>query len=136
MPEMTRTPQHGDIVMFKENDGFEVFGRTILFAGRLYADGRPVPETGVTILAAVPDEDDAPLCSQCGNQAVCEMRPTNIPAKFEPFCRSCADNHHSACEEIFNHEMKHFGGSYGLPGIEERTLSAAPQPPTTNGGKS
>jgi hypothetical protein len=112
MPEMTRTPQHGDIVMFKENDGFEVFGRTILFAGRLYADGRPVPETGVTILAAVPDNPTE------------EMLNAARDWSYKKYGKPIGNDAAIGCwKEIMDKALAAWDAKH-------------PQPPTTNGGKS
>lgn len=66
-----------------------------------------------------------PGCRKCGAPACCEIRPTNIPADFTPYCRNCADAEHGTCQSIANHEMQNFGGAYGVPGIEERPIEAA-----------
>lgn len=75
-------------------------------------------------------EKDAPaVCVQCCQEpAVCEMRPTNIPANWSPYCRSCADAEHETCQSVYEHEMKNFGSAYGLPSIEERSLISNPSP--------
>ena len=94
---------------------------TIEFCNELYG-----------LLSGAPkDGEDKIKCCQCPNDADIEVRYTNVSSEWGPICNSCQQHNEAVSQDVIDHEMKHFGGAYGLPTWETRPLSL--QQPRTQG---
>lgn len=78
------------------------------------------------------NQTGAVKCPHCNyHRADLEVRYTNIDGDWEPVCSSCQQEHEAQGQEVIDHEMKYFGGAYGLPSWETRPIRAsltAPNP--------
>jgi hypothetical protein len=111
---MTRTAQPGDIVMFINGLGKEIIGRVGSFSlsGKPVVNSHLLPETGVTILAAVPDNPTEEMLNAARDWSYKKYgKPIGNDAAIGCW-KEILDKALAACD------AKH------------------PQPPTTNGGKS
>jgi len=75
-------------------------------------------------------------CPHCNYYtANLEVRYTNIDGDWEPICSRCQQEHEAQGQEVIDHEMKYFGGAYGLPSWETRPIQAsiAPNPQLVSG---
>lgn len=72
--------------------------------------------------------DKPKLCGCCGMLGVIELRFPEVEASngtsenWQPYCEHAYQNFVSNAESVNHHEIKHFGGAYGLVTWEERTL--------------
>lgn len=72
------------------------------------------------------------LC-RCGRAAMCEIRYGNTARlpdldpgyapQWEPHCDRCVAESQRECNAVAAHELRSFGGAYGVPFIERRPLS-------------
>lgn len=53
-------------------------------------------------------------CRKCGAPASGLLVMTNIEAEGDPMCRDCLAENEAISNEINDHEMRNFGGAYGL----------------------
>lgn len=60
---------------------------------------------------------------RCGGEAALEIKFTNIPDEFKPMCQECYNDHLDKAKDTNDHEMKNFGGAYGLVTWEERPVT-------------
>lgn len=55
-------------------------------------------------------------CKNCGRPAIVAVVMDNLPyANYTPLCDYCLQEHWETEQEIADHEMRHFGGAYGIP---------------------
>lgn len=87
----------------------------------------------VRALSARPLPSDwvAADCEKCGREAVHYLVMDNLPqpGRRMPFCEYCTQEHEANAQEVNDHEMRHFGGSYGLVTYHYEPLAAAPSAP-------
>lgn len=61
------------------------------------------------------------LFCHCGDSAVIAVHMTNIAnPRWIPQCERCYRHHLDCSNEVNDHEMRHFGGAYGLVTWDER----------------
>lgn len=81
-----------------------------------------------TSIHAVPPVASTDLFCHCDGLAVIAVLPTNIPhPRWQPQCERCYRHHLECAQEVNDHEMRHFGGAYGLVTWDERGLEGATQ---------
>lgn len=67
-------------------------------------------------------------CEKCGREAVHYLVMDNLPQQGRrmPFCEYCTREHEETAREVNDHEMRNFGGTYGLVAFHYEPLAAAP----------
>lgn len=65
-------------------------------------------------------------CVRCGEKATHELRPPNVTDEWSDYCESCMRQEYETCQEVADHEMRHFGGEYGIPTLESRKIISIP----------
>jgi len=64
----------------------------------------------------------------CGQPAVIELRFPAVERYrgsgevWQPFCQTCYEQHIENAAAVTEHEMRNFGGAYGIPEWEERPV--------------
>jgi hypothetical protein len=72
-----------------------------------------------------------PVCN-CGEAAIKGIMFTNFNhGAWAAICDRCLQHHYEMAQDTNDHEMRHFGGSFGLVTWEERDIDSAIQDPET-----
>jgi hypothetical protein len=67
-------------------------------------------------------------CEWCAAPAAKLKRFPDVPdAQWRPICEACDANQVEESQEVIDHEMRHFGGAYGIPRWEYAPLNDYPR---------
>lgn len=78
------------------------------------------------------DPRSASVVCNCGEPAIVAIHFTNYDHRaWAPLCQRCYETHLDNAQDTNDHEMRHFGGAYGLVTWEERDVAGAVQDPET-----
>ena len=76
------------------------------------------------------DPRSASVVCNCGEPAIVAIHFTNYDHRaWAPCCQRCYETHLDNAQDTNDHEMRHFGGAYGLVTWEERDVAGAVQDP-------
>jgi hypothetical protein len=76
-------------------------------------------------------DGSASVFCYCGETAIIGLHFTNFDhRKWIPNCERCYQTHLENAQDTNDHEMRHFGGAWGLVTWEERDVAGATQDPT------
>jgi hypothetical protein len=63
-------------------------------------------------------------CESCGDEAIHYLVCDNIGRDNKtPMCVNCSNQHEQIAQETNDHEIRHFGGAYGLVTFHYEPLS-------------
>lgn len=78
-----------------------------------------------------PPPRSASVVCYCGEPAIIGIHFTNFDhRRWIPQCERCYHTHLENAQDTNDHEMRRFGGAYGLVTWEERDVAGAIQDPT------
>jgi hypothetical protein len=63
-------------------------------------------------------------CIQCGGEPVVDINFPQVSENWNPHCDGCYQDVKDTTQEIYDFEMSHFGGAYGLPTYNVRAIGA------------
>lgn len=61
---------------------------------------------------------------RCGQKAVVEVQMTTHECEPIPMCDNCFQDHEWKAQEVNEHEMRNFGGAYGLVTYEVKDIES------------
>lgn len=77
------------------------------------------------------DPRSASVVCNCGDPAILGIHFTNYDHRsWVPVCERCYQQHLENAQDTNDHEMRYFGGAWGLVTWEERDVAGAIQDPT------
>lgn len=78
------------------------------------------------------DADQPPtITCRCGRPAAIAIQHSRVSQRWQPMCDRCYRHHLECAQEVNDHEMRNFGGAYGLVEWQERGTAGAVQDPET-----
>lgn len=80
--------------------------------------GGAVDQRLIPTLPAPPCEE--PMCPHCGGPCTHEVLAVGFATEWQPICADYAQECEDNQREVYEHEMSHFGGAYGLPDVRVR----------------
>ena len=79
--------------------------------------------------------NDSPRCVRCHKEATHEIKPSSMDCAYQPHCGDCVNDELQICQEVADHEMRNFGGAYGVPSLDVRQINRATDCPAVDVGK-